>query len=336
MSIDPRDVLQPDLTTIYLSGGHFEVSASPPTLLNGSPQDFASAAPSTGPISASPPSLTSTPSFPHDHSGHEAPHEYTPQTTRAAATPTSTATYVGPFETSPTVTIFPSDSAGVVSSDSVSNSHGLRGLSLAAVITLPILALIVVPSILFLCCRTRQRKARQCRRGVPDRPHQTSLVASIKSSFNQHQETSSVRSSQHSAYFPAVPVSRDPSPTPETRVRPNLQSLGLYRSDTVVLDPPPPYVPPPDSLRPPTMYGRIHTRSPSPTLSEANLLVHNEATLRSPFGSPFLDLEADALSDVSFERGFAIRRHRDVDEVSFVSALEPEEHAVERDLHYVV
>lgn len=83
------------------------------------------------------------------------------------------------------------------------------------------------------------------------------------------------------------------------------------------------------------MYGRVHTRSLSPTLSEANLSIHDDATLRSPFGSPYLDVESDALSDVSYEPGYSLRRQRDADEVSFVSSLEPEEH-VERDLHYIV
>lgn len=249
-----------------------------------------------------------------------------------------TVTYLIAADLSPTSTVFPSSSPGAASSGSTINGHSLRALSLVGVITLPILVLIILSSMVLFCCRARERRKTRktrktrCRRGEEGKPHPTSVFASLKRSFSDQRKTPSV---QHSTYFPAVTVSRDPSPTPQTRGRPDIQSFNPRTRDTVVSDPPPPYVLHSDTLRPPSIYGRIHTRSPSPTLSEANLSVHDDATLRSPFGSPYLGVESDALSDISYEREYSLRRHRDMDEVSFVSALEPDEH-VERDTHYIV
>lgn len=337
MSLDFRDRAQPGLSTISLAGGKVEISASsvpprespsqswPPP--NPSPTQFSSNLSSSS-------SPTPTHVLPHVTFAHPL---YIPHSTPTSVPPLgiSTVTYVIAANLSPTSTVFPTSIPGAASSVSTINGHSLRALSLVGVITLPILVLIILSSMVFLCCRARQRRKTRktrCRRGEQGKPQSTSVFASLKRSFSDQHKTPSV---QHSTYFPAVTVSRDSSPTPETRGRPDLQSFNPRARDTVVSDPPPPYVLHSDTLRPPSIYGRIHTRSPSPTLSEANLSVHDDATLRSPFGSPYLGVESDALSDISFEREYSLRRHRDMDEVSFVSALEPDEH-VERDTHYVV
>lgn len=335
MSIDYRDAPQPVdpvLTTIHLDDGHVEISASSMTQPEDPSQSGATVDPSTTSSSDSPPSFTPTPSPTHAHDSPGHTNVYVPQVTTSSALRISTVTYMVAVETSPTTTVFPTSKPGVASSGSTIDSHAIRGLSLVGVVALPILVLIVLSSMVLLCCRARQRRKARSRRGEQGKPPRTSVFTSLKRSFSEQQKTPSV---QHTAYFPAVTVSRDPSPTPETRGRPNTQFFSPQPRDTLVSDPPPPYVLRSDSLRPPSMYGRIHTRSPSPTLSEATLSVHDDATLRSPFGSPYLDVESDALSDFSIERGYSLRRQRDTDEVSFVSALEPDEH-VERDLHYVV
>lgn len=322
MSLDFRDGAQPGLTTISLDGGKVEISASVIPPPESSSRNLPSPDPSPTAFRSSSTSSTSTSSHSHPHS----------TSTSAPPLGISTVTYVIAANTSPTSTVFPASSPGAASSGSTINGHSLRGLSLLGVVAIPILALIVISSMVLLCCRAHQRRKTRCRRGEQDKLHSKSVFASLKRSFSDQHKTPSV---QHSAYYPAVTVSRDPSPIPETRGRPNVQSVIPRPRDTFISDPPPPYVLRSDSLRPPSIYGRIHTRSPSPTLSEANLSVHDNATLRSPFGSPYLDVESDALSDISFERESSLRRHRDMDEVSFVSALEPDEH-IERDMHYVV
>lgn len=328
MSLDFRDVTEPVLSTISVGGDNVEISASsmPPPESSSRKRPWPDPSPTS--FRSSSTSSTSTSSRPHQ-SVTPAPH-----LTYTSASPLgiSTVTYVIAANPSPTSTVFPTGSPDVASSGSTINSYPLRGLSLVGIIALPILVLIVISSMVLLCCRARQRRKTGCRRGEQDKAHSTSVFASLKRSFSDQHKTPSV---QHTAYFPAVTVSRDPSPIPETRGRPNVQSVISRPQDNFISDPPPPYVLRSDSLRPPSIYGRIHTRSPSPTLSEANLSVHDNATLRSPFGSPYLDVESDALSDISIERGYSLRRHRDMDEVSFVSALEPDER-VERDMHYVV
>ena len=335
MSIDYRDCPQPVdpvLHTIQLTSSNVEISASSMAQSEGPSQRWFPANPCPTSSSDSAPSLTSTPSPTHPRGSPGHPNVYVPQVTSTSALRISTVTYLVAVETAPTSTVFPTSKPGVASPGGLIDSPAMRGLSLVAVVALPILLLIVISSMVILCCRTRQRSKTRSRRGEQEKPSRTSVFAFLRRSFSGQHKTPSV---QHSAYFPAVTVSRDPSPTLETRGRPNTHSFSQQPRDTLASDPPPPYVLRSDSLRPPSMYGRIHTRSPSPTLSEANLSVHDDATLRSPFGSPFFDVESDALSDFSIERGFSLRRQRDTDEVSFVSALEPDEH-VERDLHYVV
>lgn len=336
MSLDFRDSAQPGLSTISLGGGKVEISASSVPPRESPSQSWPPPDPSSTQFSSNLSSPRSTPT--HSHPPFTLAHpNLIPHFTPTSVPPLgiSTVTYVAAANASPTSTVFPTSSPGAASSGSTINGNSLRALSLVGVITLPILVLIILSSMVLFCCRARQRRTTRktrCRRGEQGRPHSTSVFASLKRSFSDQHKTPSV---QHSTYFPAVIVSRGSSPTPEPRGRSDIQSFNPRARDTVVSDPPPPYALHSDTLRPPSIYGRIHTRSPSPTLSEANLSVHNDATLRSPFGSPYLGVEIDALSDISFERDYSFRRHRDMDEVSFVSALDPDEH-VERDTHYVV
>ncbi|KAA6406584.1 MAG: hypothetical protein FRX48_09639 [Lasallia pustulata] len=308
MSIDYRDTSLPVLSTISLSNGYVEISASPMPM-----PERPSSTPSPA---SSPPSIR--------------PNIYSqvPQPTSSPTLRISTIIVFTAAETSYTSTVLPIISPA--SSGVSVNSQSLSGFNLVAVIVLPILTLMIVSSTVLLFCRARQRRKPRSKVGSQDKPPKPSMLAALKGSFREQHKTPIV---QHSAYF--LTVSRDPSPTPEPRGRPNAESLSPQPRSAVVSDPPPPYVLQADSLRPPSMYGRIHTRSPSPTLSEANLSVHDDATLRSPFGSPYLDVDGDALSDISTERGYSLRRQRDADEISFVSALEPDEH-VEQALHYVV
>lgn len=323
MSIDYEDTSLPVLNTISLSNSHLEIFASP------MPMSEITALRSSLPVGSTTSSSTSLPSSTPSPassptSRRQKMYSQVPQPTSSPTLRISTIIVFTAAETSSTSTVLP------ISSPYVVNSQSLSGFNLVAVIVLPILTLMIVSSTVLLFCRARQRRKPRSKVGSQDKPPKPSMLAALKGSFREQHKTPIV---QHSAYF--LTVSRDPSPTPEPRGRPNAESLSPQPRSAVVSDPPPPYVLQADSLRPPSMYGRIHTRSPSPTLSEANLSVHDDATLRSPFGSPYLDVDGDALSDISTERGYSLRRQRDADEISFVSALEPDEH-VEQVLHYVV
>ncbi|MCJ1375096.1 hypothetical protein MMC20_006330 [Loxospora ochrophaea] len=125
-------------------------------------------------------------------------------------------------------------------------------------------------------------------------------------------------------------TSRAPSPTPPSLFTPTFLPgrQSLYSAP----DPPPPYASQPASLQPPESFGRVRTRSHS-SLNEANLSALNGPGVRFPFA----DGESDIVSEISFERGsgITIRRARDPDEISFVSAMEPDEQ-METDPHQIV
>ena len=237
---------------------------------------------------------------------------------------------------------------------STSTKHGLTGKDIAAILLPIILVAALAPILVFGYLHWRHKRNR---RGPPvlRLPPETRLLdschnsMSIPSPFLDGEDIGIAKTTSqrtHRYDRPSAEQSRSSSPAPQissvqTFPSPlddgnNLPgqsqtfSLGSYAQDNLFPEPPPPYAPQSASLRPPSTYGRVHTRFPSPSLTEANMSSHN---MRYPFS----DLETDSISDVSSEHGSGVvwRRRRDIDEMSFVSALDPEEYLV-RNPHQTV
>ena len=248
-----------------------------------------------------------------------------------------------PSSTPKTVTITSTAQATTTGSGlpSPSPHHGLDGITIAEILVPLILVAALIPILVFSYLHWRHKPDR---RRPPELrfPPETSLLnsrshsMSITSPFVDAEEIGLARSTSQPSYrhdrtsteishsaspMPRIPsIQTFPSPMYEedyniTRERPRTITSAMYAEEALLPDPPPPYAPQTGTLRPPSSFGRVRTRSRSPSLTEANMSNHN---MRFPFS----DAESDTVSDISSEHGSVIGRRRYTDELSIVSALD--------------
>ncbi|MCJ1283045.1 hypothetical protein MMC26_002372 [Xylographa opegraphella] len=223
-----------------------------------------------------------------------------------------------------------------------STNNGLNGAKIAAILVPVLVVLGLIPIIYLFYLNRRNKRRRQM--GTPELrmpPTETQLLQSnsrhnsisLPSPFTDKERWQS--GSLSVLERPDSEIQRAPSPTLPSPSLPVFRTQEAWPLTAPLPDPPPTYVseknPPNHSpnhshnitLRAPTpnVHGPL-AQSRAAALTEANMTSHDlEVPLRN-------NRESDVVSEMSFRQSTGRRRsERDADEVSFVSALSPDDHS---------
>ncbi|MCJ1408365.1 hypothetical protein MMC19_002440 [Ptychographa xylographoides] len=245
-------------------------------------------------------------------------------------------------------------SPSALSSDTSSNTGLSFGAKMAAILV-PILVLLALVPIVYMFCLHRRNKRRRSELPELYVPTETRLLEqptsrhnsiSLPSPFSDKERvrnTDSLGMFGHSdTKYQRAPSPRDPVDSMGTFDRPDSEvqrapsptlpspSMPVFRTQEAwpltapLPEPPPAYgshnpvMAHNPTLRPPSSnYGQPSSQARSPGFLEVNMSSHD-------LGVPSRHRDSDAVSEMSFEQGSGRRRsRRDSDEVSFVSALSP-------------
>ena len=232
---------------------------------------------------------------------------------------------------------------------SPSTNNGLNGAKIAAILVPVLVVLGLIPIIYLFYLKRRNKRRRQM--GTPELrmpPIETQLLQSssrhnsisLPSPFTDKERWQS--GSLSVLERPDSEIHRAPSPTLPSPSLPVFRTQEAWPLTAPLPEPPPTYASEKDSSsHSPNHSHNIMLRAPTPNvngplpqpraaaLTEANMSSHDlEVPLRN-------NRESDVVSEMSFRQSAGRRRsERDADEVSFVSALSPDDRS-DRQLHHL-
>ncbi|MCJ1387409.1 hypothetical protein MMC18_000252 [Xylographa bjoerkii] len=249
------------------------------------------------------------------------------------------------------LTVPASAATSSVAAVSTSTNKGLNGAKIAAILV-PVLVVLGLIPILYLFYLSRRNKRRR-QLGTPELrmpPTETQLLQSNSQHNSRHNSislpspfTDKERWQSGSLSVlerPDSEIQRAPSPTLPSPSLPVFRTQEAWPLTAPLPEPPPTYSSEKNSPNhSPNHSHNITLRAPTPNvigptpqprsaaLTEANMSSHDlEVPLKN-------NRESDVVSEMSFRQSTGRRRlERDADEVSFVSALSPDDHS-ERRLH---
>ncbi|KAL9121345.1 MAG: hypothetical protein Q9187_002097 [Circinaria calcarea] len=242
----------------------------------------------------------------------------------------------GVFTTSTTAVTVTTTAASTSQSSAVVN-HGLNGRKIAAILV-PVLVLLAIIPILYICYL--RRRSKRDLRALPELhlPPETQLLESRHNSISltsPFSDTERIRSNSLGlSDRPSSETSRAPSPILPSPSIPtfHVRESWPLSSSKALPDPPLAYNPHSSNLRPPSS---THSRVSSVSRSSSYAGTGTERDRGTP-QNPFANRASDTVSELSFDQGSQGRRTRDLDELSFVSAVDSEDNVPERSPRYMI